>query len=272
MKPKVSVIMGIYNCEKYIKDSIESILSQTYENIELIMCNDGSTDNTFNIAKRYQEKYPDKIILLENEKNMGLNYTLNHCLKYATGKYIARQDGDDISKKDRIEKQVKFLENNLQYAIVSCNVEYFDENATWGKSNAITEPQKIDFYKEGPFCHAASMVRKEVFDEVEGYTVNDNLLRVEDYHLWYKIYKRGYKGYNLEEVLYEVRDNREAFKRRTFKSSLNYTKLRWKVFRDFKIPFTKYLYIIRPIIVSLIPRKIYEILHKIKYKKVEDKA
>lgn len=263
---KVSVIMGIYNCDKYLDDSINSILNQTYENIELIMCDDGSIDNTLNIAKKYEKEYPQKIKVIQNEKNMGLNYTLNNCLKHANGQYIARQDGDDVSVPDRIEKQVRFLEDNPQYAIVSSNVELFDENGKWGNGKIIEEPQKLDFYKGSPFCHAASMTRKEAFDEVGGYTVEKKLLRVEDYHLWYKMYQKGYKGYNLQEVLYKIRDNKEAFKRRSFKSSINECRLRWRIFRDFKIPYTKYLYIIRPIIVSLIPRKVYKLLHKQKYK------
>ena len=262
MSKKVSVIMGIYNCENYIAESIESILNQTYNNLELIMCEDGSKDNTYKIAKQYKNKYPEKIKLIKNEKNMGLNYTLNQCLKLAIGEYIARQDGDDISVLDRIEKQVNFLEKNKEYAVVSSQVEFFDKDGVFKKSNPIEYPEKKDFYNHPPFCHAASMVRKEAFDEVGGYTVEDKLLRVEDYHLWYKIYSKGYKGANIEEVLYKVRDNRDAFKRRTFKSALNYTRLKWKVFREFKMPIIKYPYVIRPVLVSLLPRKVYEVLHK----------
>ena len=102
---EISIIMGIYNCEKYLRASIDSVLSQTFKRWELIMCDDGSIDNTYNIAKEYQEKYPDKIILLKNDKNLGLNQTLNNCLEKAKGKYIARQDGDDVSVKDRLEKE-----------------------------------------------------------------------------------------------------------------------------------------------------------------------
>ena len=93
--PKISVIMGIYNCANTISGSIESIINQTYEDWELIMCDDGSIDTTFDVAKEYQKKYPQKIILLKNKRNRGLNYTLNKCLEIAKGEYIARMDGDD---------------------------------------------------------------------------------------------------------------------------------------------------------------------------------
>ena len=109
---KISIIMGIYNCEKTLPEAIESILAQTYTNWELIMCDDCSTDNTYSIAKKYQEKYTDKIILVRNNENCRLAYSLNHCLKYASGKYIARMDGDDISLPHRFERQIEFLEKN----------------------------------------------------------------------------------------------------------------------------------------------------------------
>ncbi|MFQ9065328.1 MAG: glycosyltransferase family 2 protein [Eubacterium sp.] len=108
-QPLVSVIMGIYNCADTLAESLDSLLVQTYQNFEIIMCNDGSTDNTFEIAKQYNDKYSDRIVLIENAKNMGLNYTLNHCLEYCKGEYIARMDGDDISLPLRFEKEVSFF-------------------------------------------------------------------------------------------------------------------------------------------------------------------
>ena len=87
MSRKVSIIMGIYNCEATLSEAIDSILIQTYSNWELIMCDDGSKDNTYQIAEQYKMRYPQKIILIKNECNKGLNLTLNHCWKYATGDY-----------------------------------------------------------------------------------------------------------------------------------------------------------------------------------------
>ena len=88
--------MGIYNCAKTLPEAIDSILAQTYSNWELIMCDDGSSDDTYAIAEKYKITYPNKIKLIKNEKNLGLNATLNNCLKYVDGNYIARMDGDDI--------------------------------------------------------------------------------------------------------------------------------------------------------------------------------
>ena len=107
--PKVSVIMGIYNCERTLAESIESILSQSYKNWELILCDDASTDGTLRIAKQYAAHYSDCIKLIQNKTNKRLAASLNHCLSHATGDYIARQDGDDLSFPRRLEKQVAFL-------------------------------------------------------------------------------------------------------------------------------------------------------------------
>ncbi len=88
------------------------------------MCDDGSTDGTYEVARNYQEKFPKKIILIRNEKNLGLNRTLNRCLKYTTGDLIARQDGDDISEPERFRKEIEFLINNPKYKIVSTAMSF----------------------------------------------------------------------------------------------------------------------------------------------------
>lgn len=266
-KIEISIIMGIYNCEKYLKEAIDSIINQTYQNWELIMCDDGSTDNTYNIALEYMKDYPEKIILIRNEKNMGLNYTLNKCLKLAKGKYIARQDGDDISVQDRLEIEYNFLENNHEYSLVSSKMAYFDESGEWGESKVKEVPKKEDFIMGPPFAHAPVLVRKEILEEVGGYTEDKKLLRVEDYHLWFKIYAKGHIGYNINKVLYKMRDNKEAYKRRNLKNRINEVRVKFIGYKMLHIPVYKYIYCIRPILVWLLPQKIYKILHKNKLKK-----
>src|SRR5690625_1284595 len=102
--PSVSIIMGIYNCENTIARSIDSIIHQSFKNWELIMCDDYSTDNTYHIAKDYSRSFKN-IILIENNKNYGLAYSLNRCLDISKGKYIARMDGDDQSLSKRLQIQ-----------------------------------------------------------------------------------------------------------------------------------------------------------------------
>jgi glycosyltransferase EpsE len=257
---KISVIMGVYNCEQTLPSAIESLYSQTYKDFELIICDDGSGDKTYETAKQYVDKY-NNIILLKNEKNMGANFTRNRCLKSARGLYMAIQDGDDISLPDRFEKEVKILEECPDIAIVSSRMIHFNEKGDFKISSNKEYPENIDFIYGMPFCHGASMFRKSAIDEVEGYTESDRLLRVEDYHLWFKMYAKSYRGYNIQEPLYKWRDDSNAYMRRTFKNRLNEIYVRFVGFKMLKLPFYCYIYCLRPIIVYLLPRKIYNYFH-----------
>ena len=110
--------MGIYNCASTLAESIESLLNQTYKDFELVLCDDGSSDETYQEAKKYADQY-DNIILLRNETNRGLNYTLNRCAQVASGEYFARQDGDDLSLPERFEKEVAILAKHPEISLVS---------------------------------------------------------------------------------------------------------------------------------------------------------
>ena len=143
---RISILMGIYNCEKTLEEAIDSLLKQSYKKWKLIMVDDGSQDQTYQIAARYADKY-ENIYLYKNNNNMGLNYTLNHCLKYADTEYIARMDGDDISMPTRLQKELDFLDMHKEYAIVSSSMIAFDESGEWGIYKHPEYPKKIDFIK-----------------------------------------------------------------------------------------------------------------------------
>ena len=262
MEYRVSIIMGIDNCENTLDEAIQSLLDQTNQQWKLIMCDDGSKDNTYKKAKSYAEQY-ENIILIQNDKNMGLNYTLNHCLEYVDTEYVARMDADDISLLTRLEKEINFLDDHHEYAIVSTPMIYFDEHGDFrvGKGNG--EVIKSDFIKGTPFCHAPCMVRSEAYRKVKGYTVAEKLLRVEDYHLWYKMYLYGYRGYNLKEPLYKMRDDRDAKNRRKYKYRINEAYVKYLIVRDFNLSKINYIKMLKPLIVGLLPTFLYDFLHRI---------
>lgn len=262
MSKLISVIMGIYNCGNTLAEALDSIIAQTYENWEIIMCDDGSSDNTLEVAENYVNRFPDKIHLLKNEKNMGLNFTLNKCLKEAKGFYIARMDGDDISYPERFSEELKLFEVNPEISIVSSPMELFDEEGVWGRTSVKVSPQKRDFVKSTQFCHAACMVKKEAYDAVGGYSVDKKLLRVEDYHLWIKMYQKGYIGMNIEKPLYKMRDDRNAQARRKFRYRLNEAYVKHYAIKHFGLPIQNYIYCLKPIILGLTPSFIYKILHR----------
>ena len=221
MDKKISVIMGIYNCAKTLPAAIDSILAQTYENWELIMCDDCSTDDTYKVAKSYKIKYPEKIILVRNEENSKLAYSLNHCLKHATGEYVARMDGDDISLPERFERQIKFLNEHPDIQLVGSSMRRFNET---GLHDIVEPPENVDKYtlrNRVPFCHATILTYKYVYDKLEGYTVAERTVRGQDCDLWYRFFHKGFAGANIIEPLYLVREDENAVRRRTAKVRIN---------------------------------------------------
>ena len=170
-EPRVSVIMALYNVEEYLEKSVNSILNQTYKNIEIIMCDDCSKDGTLKLAKKLA-KQDSRIKVLENKENLKSGKTRNRCIEEATGKYIAIQDADDYSDLTRIEKQVKFLEENKEYDFVSSGIYRFDENGIWGEYHSWNEkPENKDFLWGLPFVHPATMFTKKCLDKVNNYRV-----------------------------------------------------------------------------------------------------
>lgn len=265
--PKVSIIMGIYNCASTLPEAINSIINQSFTDWELILCDDGSTDDTYAVAQKYLAQNQDKIILLQNAQNKGLNHTLNRCLECATGEYVARMDGDDISLPTRLEKEVNFLEDHSEYAIVSTPIIFFDENGDWGRNYAIEKPAKKDFIKHSPVhCHAPCMIRRNAYLDVGGYTEDKRMLRFEDVNLWYKLYAKGYIGYNLDEPLYKMRDDLAASRRRSLKSRMNGVYVTYVGFKLFHFPWYMYIYVVKDFLMHLVkgllPEQIYLAIHK----------
>lgn len=258
--PKVSVLIGIYNCASTLQEALDSLYAQTFQDFEIILCDDGSKDNTYEVALENQRAH-DNIILLRNEKNLGLNATLNKCLAVAKGEYIARMDGDDISLPERFEKQIKFLDMHPEYAVVSTPMIYFDETGEFRRGKGNGEVTSLDFVQGSPICHAPCMARAEAFRLVGGYSVDVRLLRVEDYHLWFKLYAAGFKLFVIDECLYMMRDDQKAYSRRTFKSRLNEVYVRRIGYRMIGLPFYYHIYTLRPILVGLLPKFIYKLLH-----------
>ena len=185
--PKVSVIMGIYNGASSMDDAIVSICNQKYTDWEMILCDDCSTDNTVEKAQQWCQK-DKRIHLIYNDHNMGLAATLNHCLQYATGEYIARMDDDDISYSERFCRQVDFLDHNHKYAFVSSIVDCYDgKEIVRNHFLRKAEPQKRDFLSGTQFVHPATMFRKECLGAVHGYRVERVTRRVEDYDLFMRL-------------------------------------------------------------------------------------
>ncbi|AOC92540.1 glycosyltransferase family 2 protein [Bacillus amyloliquefaciens] len=261
-QPKISVIMGIYNCEQTLAESIESILSQSYKNWELIMCDDASTDGTYQIACRYADHYSDRITLIQNKTNQRLAASLNRCLTYASGDYIARQDGDDISAPRRLEKQAAFLNKHAHYQVVGTGMLVFDEFGVRGARLLPPVPKPEIMAKGTPFCHGTIMMRAEAYKALGGYRSVRRTRRMEDIDLWLRFFEEGFRGYNLQETLYKVREDSDAFKRRSFTYSIDNAVLVFQACRRLKLPLSHYVYIAKPLIRAITPPAVMNRYHK----------
>ncbi len=258
---RISVLMGIYNCASTLQEALDSLYAQTYQGFKIILCDDGSTDSTLKIAEENAKAHPN-VIVIKNEKNMGLNITLNHCLEYADTEYCARMDGDDISLPTRFEKELKFLDEHPEYAIVSTPMIYFDENGEFREGKGFGEVTKCSFIHGTPICHAPSMSRTNILQSVGGYSVSDKLIRVEDYHLWFKVFAAGYKLYTMNECLYKMRDDRNAIARRNWTTRRNECYVKHIGFKMIHLPWIYQIYSLIPIIKYFTPLFIYKIIHK----------
>ena len=262
-KARISVIMGIYNCASTLVEALDSLYAQTYLDFKIILCDDGSTDDTYQVAVDYAAKH-DNIVLIKNERNMGLNFTLNHCLKYADTEYVARMDGDDISLPERFEKEITFLDTHPEYAIVSCQMSYFDEQGEFGRGRGGGKEATKEALNYGPaFCHAPCMIRTEAYRVVGGYSVDPRLLRYEDYNLWMKMFEKGYRGYNLPDVLYAMRDDRNAASRRSVRSRMRGIYAHYLAYRRLHLSTLKFLrYVCKILIIICAPQALYSYFHK----------
>lgn len=254
--------MGIYNCAPTLQEALDSLYAQTYQDFKIILCDDGSKDDTLAIAERNAKEHPAKVVVIKNERNMGLNYTLNHCLEYADTEYCARMDGDDISMPERFEKEVRFLDEHKEYAVVSVPMVYFDETGDFRRGRGQGDVKATDFINGSPVCHAPSMSRTDVLKAVGGYSVNDKLLRVEDYHLWFKIFAAGYKLYMLDECLYKMRDDRNAVARRNWMTRRNEAYVKHIGYKMIGLPWWYQVYAVVPLLKYLCPSLVYKYVHR----------
>lgn len=244
---QISIIMSVYNCEKTLCQSIDSVLAQTYTNWKFIICDDCSTDRTLAILEEYAKKHPDRFLIIQNEKNMRLAASLNHCLQYAEGEYCARMDGDDYIAPDRFEKQIQYLREHPEFQLVGTLMQTFNEEGLGRVVSYKEFPNKYEL-RYGPcFSHASILTYTRVYKELDGYIVSPRTARGQDFDLWFRFFAKGFKGVNLQEPLYYVREDEYAFLRRKTKLYLWAIVTRWKGFRSLKYPVHYYIYVLAPI-------------------------
>lgn len=233
ISPLVSVIIPLYNAEKYIFQALESIVNQTYQNIEIIVIDDGSTDNSEDIVYSI---HSSKIKLIKNEHNLGVSATRNRGIELARGKYIALMDADDISYLDRIEKQVNFLEKHNDFGLISSHYESF-RKGIFGTKRRVrkvpTDPEEIRttlLFMNAITC-PASMLRKSVLEDHKLH-FDTSLQIAEDYDLWKRLSFVTKIG-NINQPLLHYRKHRNNSTKKRNIAARDYTKVVMKTFEHF---------------------------------------
>lgn len=216
--PYVSVVMPAYNAEKYLREAIDSILTQTFDNFELIIINDGSTDNTEAIIQSYSDP---RIVYLKNEQNAGICVTLNKGLDAAHGRYIARMDADDIAMPDRLSTQVTYMDSHPETGALGSDIEIFGEEESTHIFRQLHTPEECaaGLLFNPCFAHPSVIIRRSVLTDNKLH-YKDEFRGLEDYELWWQIARhaeldniprpllryRHHRGQETQNVSQRVRD------------------------------------------------------------------
>lgn len=262
--PFVSVIMPVYNDYLFLDDAISSILNQTYQNFELIICNDGSTDHRTNEILTKWSSQDARIRLINNENNSGISFTLNKLIKNSKGLYIARMDADDISLPNRLERELQFLEDNPDVSFVSCNANIINENSTL--SGIITHkehPTFRDVVEKNCFIHPATMFRVEVFGPFTVYEENQtaHIGRCEDYIMWCSLFEHGFVGANISDTLFQYRESSDNIKKRTRISNKYKYLVKKDLYKKYKDVKPRKRFLIISFLKTLLPGSIVSKIH-----------
>lgn len=216
-QPLVTVALSCYNHEKYIREAVLSILRQTYPAVELLVYDDGSSDNSVEILQSLADEYG---FFFQPQANIGLSATLNQALERAKGEYFFQMGSDDIALLDKIEKQVRFLEANPEFAVCGGNALYIDGDGTLLNKRQVFHPaRELDFedFFEGRqpgFAASTALVRTEAMRKVGGYRPD---IPLEDIYMWMKLSSEGYRFYALNDImLYYRKHGSNTYKNTAF--------------------------------------------------------
>jgi glycosyltransferase involved in cell wall biosynthesis len=211
--PAISVIMPVYNAERYLAEALDSLLAQTFRDFEVILIDDGSTDDTVAILDRYSAR--DERIRLIRRPNTGLTKALNECLKLARGEFVARMDADDVCAPARLEKQVAYLRNHPDVVLLGGAYELIDGGGRFLRR--VIQPQddvtlqQICLTGRNPMCHPLAMMRREAILKAGGY--DESYLVAQDLDLWLRLGEVG-KLANLPDVLLQYRQHEDSVSER----------------------------------------------------------
>lgn len=252
----VSLLMGVYNAESTVRKAVDSIFAQSYQDFELIVCDDGSIDGSYAVLEECHRQYGTRLTLLQNEINRGLAPTLNRCFTAARGLYIGRMDADDRSAPERLARQMEFLQTHQDIGFVGCCALKFDENGVYDTFRYMKYPEKKDLLWGSCFIHPTVLIRRAVLESAHGYSERKFCVRCEDYDLWLRLYALGYRGANLQETLFYYYEGTRNMKKRKYRYRVNEAIVRAIGFYRNRMLLQGIPYIVKPLVIGLLPIKL----------------
>ncbi len=263
MNPKVSVLMSVHNGARYLKEAVDSVLSQTFTDFEFLIVDDFSSDNSPAILKGYAEK-DSRVRIITNEFNLGLTKSLNKMIKEAKGEYLARFDCDDVSLPQRFEMQVQLLDTNPKCGLVGVWGEVINDHGThlrdikYPTTDADLKRALISY---NPFFHPGIMMRKKVIEDVGFY--DESWRFAQDYELYFRIAKK-YELANIPMILLKYRETSGSITGSKNKLQVGFVlKAKKKAIREGQYSKWNYVHLLRSYISWLLPVKVKKLLKKL---------
>lgn len=263
--PLITVIIGTYNPKNYLIDALNSIFSQSYKNIEVVLYNDGSNQNESNKNLRLAlDRYP-QIKYIHSDENKGLSHALNECIYSSKGEYILRMDDDDYSLPNRIQLQYEFLKSNKDCDYVGSSAYMFDEKI-YGFINVPESPSIEDVLQSRAFIHPSIMIKRKTLIDIGNYSSNPNVLRIEDMDLWFRLMTAGKKGRNINVPLLLYRENLNSISKRTIKFRIREFKFKISKSIEMNLGFVFITRLIFKFVLSIfIPQRLYKVIRRHNY-------
>ncbi len=205
-KPKVSILLPVYNAEKYLSDCLKSLLNQTFHDFEIIAINDASTDASLSILYKYSE-IDSRIKIYSNKSNLKLAATLNRGIQLSSSPLIARMDADDIALPNRLEYQYNFMLSNPKVAICGTNIKVLGTNQIW-KMPISNSSIRASLVFNSPILHPPVIYRKHIICKYSGY--NENIIYAQDYELWHRLSKDSkivFANIDIPLIYYRLTDS-----------------------------------------------------------------
>ncbi len=253
MSMTVSILLSVFNGERFLRQAVDSLLTQTYRDFELWIVNDASTDQTPQILDQLSRE-DSRVRIITNERNLGLTKSLNLALAQAQGSSIARMDADDIALPERLEKQVAYLDAHPDIDVVGTAYQFINaQNRVIGERHPSTDDEQIrrKLIIHNPFLHSSVLIRRALLDQVHGY--DERFRRAQDYDLWMRLEPLT-KLANLPNILMQKRFTTDmisyASEREQIKTAVT---IRVAAIRRGQYPWWCAIYLIKPFLATILP-------------------